>query len=124
MDFDLVAAALRADASDIPTFVEVLASKLEHALPAQTRVERRGGGLFSREKRVQRIRVDAGTETYELEYTGGGVQAMRANAVRGIVLKREPLPLDAWIESLSRRLAEEAASSEQARLALQRLLGV
>jgi hypothetical protein len=39
------------------------------------------------------------------------------------VLKTERLPLDEWIDDLSRALTEEAQRSEQARLALQRLLG-
>lgn len=118
-DFDVLAASLRADSSDLTTFVEVLATKLEGALPGATRVER--GGLFG-PKRVKRITVELGDERFDLTATGGKVEPMRASAVRGIVLKREPLSLDRWIEELSRRLAAEATESEQARLALQRLL--
>jgi hypothetical protein len=40
------------------------------------------------------------------------------------VLKTERLPVDEWIEDLSRQLAAEAQRNEQARLALERLLGV
>src|SRR5437763_869041 len=54
--FELVAASLRADATDLAAFVEALAVKLEGALPDSVRVERRGG-LFSREKRVRRLSV-------------------------------------------------------------------
>jgi hypothetical protein len=43
--------------------------------------------------------------------------------VRGIVLKTEQLPLDGWIDDLSRDLTDQAQNSEQARLALGRLLG-
>jgi hypothetical protein len=42
--------------------------------------------------------------------------------VRGIVIKSEPLDLDAWIEALSRELAAQARQSERARIALERLL--
>jgi hypothetical protein len=120
--FEMVAASLRADAADIPSYVEVLATKLEQALPLQTSVERRGRGFLSREKRVQRIQVQVGDEVFKLGFSGGGVETSRANAVRGIVLKTEPLPLEDWVSALSRKLAGEAQKSEQARLALQRLL--
>lgn len=120
-DFELLAAALRADAGDLKTFLEVLADKLAEALPAGTTVER--GGFFGK-KRVRRIAVELGDNRYELAAAGERLEPSRAKSVRGIVLKREPLPLEAWIEELSRELAAEAARSEQARLALERLLGI
>lgn len=120
-DFELLAASLRADAGDLKTFLEVLADKLTDALPAGTTVER--GGFFGK-KRVRRIAVELGDTRYELAAAGERLEPSRAKSVRGIVLKREPLPLQEWIEALSRELAAEAARSEQARLALQRLLGI
>jgi hypothetical protein len=45
MDIDLLAASLRADASDLGAFVEALAVKLEEAVPGAVRVERRRNGL-------------------------------------------------------------------------------
>jgi hypothetical protein len=122
MQFELLAASLRADTRDLKTFVEALASKMEGALPAQTNVERRGGGLFSKEKRVHRIQIRLGDMRYELVAEGGGVETSRARAVRGIVLKTEQVPLTDWVDDLSRVLAEAAQNNEQARLALEQLL--
>jgi hypothetical protein len=121
--FELLASSLRAETGDLKAFTEALATKLEGALPAQTRVERKGGGLFSKEKRVHHISVDMGDYRYELTADSGRLEPTRCKAVRGIVLKTERLPLDEWIDDLSRALTEEAQRSEQARLALQRLLG-
>jgi hypothetical protein len=42
--------------------------------------------------------------------------------VRGIALKTEELPVDQWIEELSRDLSAHAAKNSQARMALERLL--
>lgn len=120
-EFELVAASLRADARDMHTFVQELAAKLEGALPGHVMVERRGG-LFGREKEIRRITVALGDTRYDLSVARGGLDTTRARAVRGIVLKTEPLPLDAWIDDLSRSLAEEARSSEGARQALERLI--
>lgn len=122
--FEVLASSLRADAGDLKAFMEALASKLEGALPSQTTVVRKGGGLFSGAKRVERILVDLGDYRYELQSSGSRVQPSRSKAVRGIVLKTEQVPLDDWIDELSRQLTEEAERSEQARLALERLLDV
>jgi hypothetical protein len=122
-DFDLVAASLRADASDMRGFVEALAVRLEAALPAQTQVQRRAKKFLSREKIVRELSVDAGPNHYALSIDDrGGVEARRSAAVRGIVLKNDPLPLEEWIDSLARELTEQAQASEQGRLALERLL--
>jgi hypothetical protein len=120
--FELVAASLRADATDVAAFVEALAVKLEGALPGSVRVERRGGGLFSREKRVRRISVSFDEARYDLEREDGTLRTSRRSEVRGIVIKSEALDLDAWIEALSRELATQARESERARVALERLL--
>lgn len=122
LGFEMVSASLRADTRDLDTFVEVLATKLEGALPNQTVVQRKGGGLFSREKRVRKINVSLGDRRYQLDADAGKVETSLANAVRGIVLKTERVPLDEWITSLSQELAEAAQESEQARLALERLV--
>lgn len=122
LQFEMVAASLRADTRDLKAFVEALAVKLEGALPNQAVVDRRGDGLFSREKRVHRIEVHMGDMSYVLTFERGRVETSRARAVRGIVLKTEVVPLDAWVDDLSRELAEQAQTSEQARLALEQLL--
>jgi hypothetical protein len=123
LGFELLASSLRADAGDLKAFMEALATKLEGALPSRTSVERKGGGFFSKEKRVHQIFVDMGDTRYALKSDGGRVEASRGRAVRGIVLKTEQLPLDEWINDLSRVLTDEAQRSEQARMALERLLG-
>jgi hypothetical protein len=120
--FDLVAASLRADATDLGAFVEALAVKLEGALPGGVEVERRGGGLRSREKRVRRISIAMDDARYDLVRSGEAISTSRCSEVRGIVIKSEPLDLDEWIDALSRELTERARRSERARLALERLL--
>jgi hypothetical protein len=122
-DFDLVAASLRADAADSRGLAEALALRLETALPSQTRVERRARRLLSRDKVVRAIEVDAGENRYSLEVDErGGMETRRSAAVRGIVLKNDPLPLEEWIDALARDISEQARTSAQGREALERLL--
>ena len=121
LDIDLLTASLRADASDLGTFVEVLAVKLEEAVPAGVRVHRWRGRPFG-PKRVGKIVVDAGGERLELRVDGPGVQCTRARVSGGIVIKTETVGIDEWIAELSGALAEQAHRSLTTRQALERLL--
>jgi hypothetical protein len=122
IDVDLLSASLRASSSDLVTFIEVLADKLEDAFPGRVQVGRKSTGWFSKEKRVERLQCELGGQRYLLAAPGGVVDARRATAVRGVVLKTEALPLEEWLDALARDLANEARTSERAQLALQRLL--
>jgi hypothetical protein len=121
IDVELVAASLRASSRDLKTFVEVLAVKLEEALPDRVQVERRATRFLAKEKRVEQIQCQLGEVRYSLS-TRNGIEARRAKVVRGVVLKSEELSLDDWLGALAHDLAEEAQTSERAQLALQELL--
>lgn len=120
--FDLDAAGLRSDGAAVTGSVETLARKLEDALPAATTVQRRSRRMFSKEKVVEAIDVQLGTVRYSLTLDGQRTQTSRAQEVRGIVLKREPLALDAWLAAITGDLREQATANAEARDALERLL--
>jgi hypothetical protein len=119
--FDLVAASLRADATDLRAFVEALAERLAGAFPDQVRIER-SGNRFSSTRRVRRIQLALGDERYELEQEDGRVSCRRRALVRNVAIRSEELDLGAWIDELSRALVAQAESSAQARFALAELL--
>jgi hypothetical protein len=121
LDIDLIAAALRADSSDLSAFVEALAVKLEEAVPGGVRVERRRDGMFGA-KQVRRIALDAGDQRLELERAGAGIETRCSRLSGGIVLKRESVDTDAWLEALGQALSAEAKRSQITRQALERLL--
>ena len=121
IDLDLLAASLRADSSDLSAFVESLAAKLEEAVPARVRVQRRRSGVFG-SKTVRSVSVDLGDRRLDLLAEGGAVQTRCARLSAGIVLKSELLETDAWLDALSEALAAEARRSETTRKALERLL--
>lgn len=120
-DFDLVAASLRADASDLRVFVEALAAKLEQSFPGRCRV-RRSGLLGKGDVRHISVELDGGR--YDLAHEDGSLSPRRSSVVRGIALKTDEIGLDEWIESLARDVVAEADRSERGRVALERLLGV
>jgi hypothetical protein len=121
--FDLPAAALRADGAELAMSVEVLASRLEQALPQLTLVERRKvGGFRSKRREVERIAVSLGEEQFELRRAGAGARCTRHKVVRGITLSREEMSMADWIGELNAAVARSAEVSEQDRLALGKLL--
>jgi hypothetical protein len=122
LQVDIFAASLRADMTDLKAFMEVLATKLEGALPTQTTVTRQSS-LFSREHPVREIGVTFGEFQYRItRERQGPLIAQRAKVVRGIVIKTEQIPVEQWIDELAQLLAQEAARSAQARAALERFL--
>jgi hypothetical protein len=122
-DFDLSAAGLRADGTDLKISLQVLASKLESALPQCTRVERHGGGLLGRgEKQVRMVQVQLGGTNFQLAVKDGRLEGFRERQVGGIAIKREPLDPQAWVSELAAQLQDEAQRSAQARSALEGLL--
>ena len=121
IDLDLLAASLRADSSDLRAFVESLAAKLEEAVPARARVDRRRSGMFG-PKTVRSLSVDLGDRRLELRADGGSVRTRCAKLSSGIVLKNEELDTEAWLAMLSEALAAEASRSEATRKALERML--
>jgi hypothetical protein len=112
-DLDLLAASLRADATDTAAFLAALAARLEGA---------RKGRLFGGAKTVRRIAVRLGDTHYDIAAEGGALEARRRSVVRGISLKSETLDVDAWIDALSRDLLALAEQSDRGRAALERLL--
>ena len=122
LQMEMLAASLRADTTDLKAFLEALAVKLEGSLPNQTIVTRHSS-IFSREHPVKEITVTLGDYQYRVSRERQGpIMTQRAKVVRGIVLKTDQVPLDQWIEELAGALAEIAASSAQARSALERFL--
>jgi hypothetical protein len=120
-DLDLVAAALRADMTDISAFVEGLATRLELALPGLARVKRSRSGLRG-PKVVSEITVQTRDERLQLEREGGMIRTARARVSGGIVISTEAIDIDAWLAALSVAVADQARRSERTRLALQQLV--
>jgi hypothetical protein len=121
LDIDLLAAALRAETSELGTFVEVLAVKLEEAVPGFVVVQRRRDGLFG-PKLVRRIALDADDERLELIRDGERIETSASRLSGGIVLKRETCGTDVWLQRLGAALARQAARSRSTRQVLERLL--
>jgi hypothetical protein len=120
--FDISAAGLRADSTEVSLSVEVLATKLEETLPGRCRVERKGKGFRPKIKHVTSLEVSAGPWRFSVAVDGARVQAFREKEVGGISIKREPLDMSDWLAALTEELRAESDRSAESRAALTRLL--
>lgn len=114
-----LASSLRADARSVDELFEGLARTLGDEFQELTRVET-SGGLFSA-KRVTAFEMSLDDAVYRMERGPRGIVAERAEVVRGIAVRTEPLPVDAWLKALSAALSAMAGSSARTRDALRRI---
>jgi hypothetical protein len=120
--FDMLAASLRADTSEMGTFLNVLGRKLVDALPEQVRLERERK-RFRETDRIRKIEVTLEDYQFDLEEVNGRPVSTISHVVRGMRLKSDEVGLDVWIDTLSRQLAAAAARSAKSRDAIAGLLG-
>jgi hypothetical protein len=121
VDPGLLAASLRAEGGSTEHLFDALATKLATQLPDLARVER-SGGFFSA-KRIEVVEVAMGDLLFALRREGTRVVATRGETVRGIVVKTEPMAVDAWVEALCAALSAHATSSARTLEALKKISG-
>lgn len=126
MDVEMLAAALRRDSADLDLYAKVLSVNLADSLPSgAVQVERKrtvADRMAGREGSVTSLDVSLGELRLLLRMDRGRVIGEVSKQVRGIVLSRQEVGLDAWIAALAQALADTAASSARAREALERFL--
>jgi hypothetical protein len=121
-DFDLHAAWFRRAQGDTRAFMEALAARLESALPGRVQISRKKDGLFAKTSHVTSIAINTGNSFYTLEQDGTGLHAGRSKSARGVVLKRETLPVPQWLDALAAELKALSGEIEGAHAVLQNFL--
>ena len=95
--FDIEAAILRKSEADLRTFMSVLATRLDTALPNRVRVDRKRDGLFSSATHVVKIEITAETAAYTIVLDGSGLKTSRAKIVRGVIISSSALSVREWM---------------------------
>lgn len=121
-EFDLHAAWVRRAQGDTRAFMEALAARLESALPGRVQIARKKDGLFAKTSHVASLAINTGNTLYTLEQDGTGLRAGRSKSSRGVVLKRETMPVPAWLTALAADLQALSAEIEGAHAVLQNFL--
>lgn len=123
---DMVTAALRADSSDIAIYARVLTESLGDSLPpgcvAVSRDQSVSDRMRGRPGRVSKITVRLGEQVLTLTIDRGAPVAEICREVRGIVLSRQPVPIDKWAAELAKALLSHAEENATTAQALRRLV--
>jgi hypothetical protein len=123
---DMVAAALRADSSDIAIYARVLTDSLGDSLPPGCVTVDRDLSMSDRMRgrpgKVTKITVRLGEQVLTLAVQRGLPVAEICREVRGIVLSRQPVPVDQWAAELARALVGHAEQNAATAEALRKLI--
>ncbi len=126
LSLDMVAAALRADSSDIAIYAKVLTESLGESLPpgcvSIERTRTMSDRVQNRPGTVTKVSVRLGEKTMTLGMHRGAPVAEICHEVRGIVLSRQAVPVAEWAAALARGLVAHAEQNAAAAVALRRLV--
>jgi hypothetical protein len=123
---DMVAAALRADSSDIAIYARVLTDSLGESLPPGCVSVKRDQSVSDRMRgrpgSVSKITIRLGDQVMTLAVQRGAPVAEVCKEVRGIVLSRQQVPIDQWAAELARALVGHAEQNAITAEALRKLV--
>jgi len=123
---DMVAAALRADSTDVAIYARVLTESLGDSLPPGCVTVDRERSMSDRMKgrpgQVSKITVRLGDRVMTLGVQRGVPVAEICSEVRGVVLSRQQVQPGVWAEELARALVAHAEQNAEAAQALRRLV--
>jgi hypothetical protein len=125
-DLEMVTAALRADSADAAVYARVLTESLGESLPPGCVTIERDRSVSDRMRgrpgTVSRITVRLGERVMSLAVRHGEPTAEICREVRGVVLSRQPVPLQDWAAELARALVGYAEQNARAAEALRKLV--
>ncbi len=120
-DLDMAAATVQSNATDVRIMLKVLAGQLAEVLGPRVVVER-AGGLLRKSGEVKALEVTLGDDVLRAQVEGASVRCSVAHSSGGIRIRSESVDLDTWLKKLLAALQQEAAHSEGARQALERIV--
>ena len=124
--FDMVTAALRADSADVAVYARVLTDSLGDALPPDCvtveRARTMSDRVHGRAGQVSKVTVRLGEQVLTLGVQAGRPIAEVCHEVRGVVLSRQPVGFQEWVDELSRALVAHAQQNARAAQALRNLV--
>ena len=120
-DLDMAAATVQSNATDVHIMLKVLAGQLAEVLGPRVVVER-AGGILRKSNDVKALEVSLGDDVLRAQVEGASVRCSVAHSSGGIRIRSESVDLDTWLKRLLAALQQEAAHSEGARQALERIV--
>jgi len=122
LDLDLLASSLHADDSDVQILLRALVERLAGALGERLTVVRAKGRLFSKSDKVERVTVVLGDDELDATVEGNSLRCTVARSSGGIRIRSARVSTEEWLHRLLGALRDEAATSQQTRLALESIV--
>lgn len=120
LEADVLAATLQGGLQESQDLLEYLARKFEGPLSHLMTVRRRGG-LLAKSRAVEEITFRFEERHFQVSRDPRGfVSTKILKEVRGVVLKTNPVEVEAWLRELAAELARQAERSAALRTALSR----
>ncbi len=127
LSLEMITAALRADSADVALYARVLTESLGDALPpgcvTVDRARTMSDRMRARPGQVTKITVRLGDRVLSLEVQPGRPPAAEiCREVRGVVLSRQPVGVQDWVDELARALVAHAQENAHAAEVLRKLV--
>jgi hypothetical protein len=120
-DLSMAVSQLASNSTDLRIMLKLLVGQLADALGDRLQIER-GGGRFRKSDEIKSVRITLGDDTLAAEADGGSVRCSIGHASGGIRIRNEQVDMNTWLTKLLGILRDEAAHSEQTRLALEHIV--
>ncbi len=120
-DLSLAVSSLQSNNTDSRILLKLLVTQLAEVLGSRIRVER-AGGRFRKSDEIRSVEINLGDDTLRADVEGAVVRCSIGHASGGIRIRSEQVGMDAWITRLLTMLHNEAAHSEETRVALENIV--
>jgi hypothetical protein len=120
-DFDMAAATLQANSTDVHMLLKLLVKQLRDVLGKRLTFERAGGRLRKSDD-IKSVELSMGDDVLRAEADGATVRCTIGHSSGGIRIRSEQVPMDEWLKRLLKALQAEAQHSESARVALENIV--
>lgn len=120
LDLDLLASSLRADDGDVRVLLRALVTRLSGALGERLSVER--VGRFRKSEEIRQVSIHLGDDQFDATVDRGSLECTISRSSGGIRIRSIRVGIDEWLRRLLGALAEEAATTEATRVALESLV--
>lgn len=121
LDLDEAVASVQANMTDVRILLKVLARQLADAVGAERLTVERSGRL-RRSEDVRALEVAMGEDDFRAEVQGAQLACRVGHRSGGIRIRSEQVTAEEWLKRLLVALRAEAAHSERARQALERIV--
>jgi hypothetical protein len=120
-DLSMAISSLQSNGTDSRLMLKLLVAQLAEALGDRITIER-AGGRFRKSDEIKSVQVVLGNDTLRADVDGATVRCSIGHASGGIRIRSEQVGMEAWLTRLLTILHNEAANSEQTRLALENIV--